>query len=185
MSQATMKAAVLKEIGKPIAIENVAFPEPADSEIIVETRACGICGTDLHMIDGWGYTPELPFIMGHEPAGIVKELGPTAQGFEVGDRVKIAAHSKGRGFAGVVKRHGFSGGPKTHGQSDRHRAPGSIGQSANPKRVFKGLRMAGRYGNERHSIRNLRVLKVFEDKNLLLIEGSIPGARNGIVEIIR
>jgi propanol-preferring alcohol dehydrogenase len=87
MSQTTMKAAVLREIGKPITIENVPFPKPADSEIIVETKACGICGTDLHMIDGWGYTPELPFIMGHEPAGVVKELGPAAQGFEVGDRV--------------------------------------------------------------------------------------------------
>lgn len=87
MSQATMKAAVLKEIGKPIAIEDVPFPEPADSEIIVETKACGICGTDLHMTDGWGYTPDLPFIMGHEPAGVVKELGPKAKGFEIGDRV--------------------------------------------------------------------------------------------------
>jgi propanol-preferring alcohol dehydrogenase len=87
MNQATMKAAVLKEIGKPIAMENVPIPKPADDEILVETKACGICGTDLHMIDGWGYTPELPFIMGHEPAGVVKELGPKAQGFEVGDRV--------------------------------------------------------------------------------------------------
>ncbi len=87
MRQQHMKAAVLKEIGKPIAIEKVPIPEPADAEILVETKACGICGTDLHMIAGWGYTPELPFIMGHEPAGVVRELGPKAQGFEVGDRV--------------------------------------------------------------------------------------------------
>ena len=82
-----MKAAVLNEIGKPIAMGNVPIPTPADGEILVETKACGICGTDLHMIDGWGYTPELPFIMGHEPAGVVRELGPKTQGFEVGDRV--------------------------------------------------------------------------------------------------
>ncbi|HHS13571.1 MAG TPA: 50S ribosomal protein L3 [bacterium] len=104
--------------------------------------------------------------------------------FQEGHRVKIAGRTKGRGFAGVVKRHGFHGGPKTHGQSDRHRAPGSIGQSAYPKRVLKGMRMAGRYGNERNTVRNLRILKIYQDRNMLLVEGSIPGARNGIVEII-
>lgn len=103
--------------------------------------------------------------------------------FSEGERVKVAGHSKGRGFAGVVKRYGFGGGPKTHGQSDRHRAPGSIGQSATPKRVFKGLKMAGRMGNKRTTIRNLRVLKVFPDRNLLLVKGGVPGARNSIVEI--
>jgi large subunit ribosomal protein L3 len=82
-----------------------------------------------------------------------------------------------------MKRHGFSGGPKSHGQSDRERAPGSIGQSAYPKRVFKGIRMAGRMGNERKTIRNLKVLKVFADKNMILVKGGIPGARNTIVEI--
>ncbi len=105
--------------------------------------------------------------------------------FEPGDRVKVAGLSKGRGFAGVVKRWGFSGGPKTHGQSDRHRAPGSIGQSAYPKRVFKGMKMAGRLGNSRTTIRNLRVLKIFPDRNLLLIEGGVPGARNSILEILQ
>jgi large subunit ribosomal protein L3 len=103
--------------------------------------------------------------------------------FLEGERVKIAGHSKGRGFAGVVKRHGFRGGPKTHGQSDRHRAPGSIGQSAYPNRVFKGIKMAGRMGNRRTTILNLKVLKVIPERNLLLIEGAVPGARNGIVEI--
>jgi large subunit ribosomal protein L3 len=100
-----------------------------------------------------------------------------------GSVVKITGYSKGRGFAGVVKRHGFHGGPKSHGQSDRLRAPGSIGQSAYPKRVFKGIKMAGRMGNKRNTIRNLRVLKVMPDRNLLLVEGGIPGARNSIVEI--
>ena len=103
--------------------------------------------------------------------------------FSAGMRVKITGMSKGRGFAGVVKRHGFHGGPKTHGQSDRLRTAGSIGQSAYPKRVFKGIKMAGRMGNKKSSIRNQRVLKVIPDKNLLLVEGGVPGARNSIVEI--
>ena len=103
--------------------------------------------------------------------------------FSEGERVNVTGLSKGRGFAGVVKRHGFRGGPKTHGQSDRHRAPGSIGQSAYPKRVFRGLKMAGRMGNRRATIRNLRVLKVIPDRNLLVVEGGVPGARNGFVEI--
>jgi large subunit ribosomal protein L3 len=103
--------------------------------------------------------------------------------FSEGDKVKISGFSKGRGFAGVVRRHGFSGGPKTHGQSDRLRAPGSIGQSAYPKRVFKGMRMGGRMGNERISIRNLKILKIVPDRNLILVKGGIPGARNSIVEI--
>ncbi len=103
--------------------------------------------------------------------------------FTEGEQVKVTGLSKGRGFQGVVKRHGFAGGPKSHGQSDRLRAPGSIGQSAYPKRVFKGLRMGGRMGNQRTSIKNLKVLKVMPDRNLLLVEGSIPGARNSIVEI--
>ena len=103
--------------------------------------------------------------------------------FVEGERVAITGYSKGRGFAGVVKRHGFGGGPKSHGQSDRLRAPGSIGQSAYPKRVFRGIRMGGRMGNQRTTIRNLKVLKVIPDRNLMLIEGGIPGSRNSIVEI--
>jgi large subunit ribosomal protein L3 len=104
--------------------------------------------------------------------------------FSPGEQVKVSGLSKGRGFAGVVKRYGFHGGPKTHGQSDRHRTPGSIGQSATPKRVFKGIKMAGRMGHERKSIRNLEVLKVLPDRNLLLVKGAVPGARNSIVEIM-
>lgn len=103
--------------------------------------------------------------------------------FIEGERVKIRGFSKGRGFAGVVKRYGFHGGPKTHGQSDRLRAPGSIGQSAYPKRVFKGIKMGGRMGNKRTTIQNLKVLKVFTDRNLLLVKGGVPGARNSILEI--
>ncbi len=104
--------------------------------------------------------------------------------FTEGEIVKISGLSKGRGFAGVMKRYNFSGGPKTHGQSDRQRSPGSIGQSATPNRVMKGIKMAGRMGNERVSILNLKVLKVIPEKNQILVKGSIPGARNNIVEIL-
>ncbi|RKY76834.1 50S ribosomal protein L3 [candidate division KSB1 bacterium] len=103
--------------------------------------------------------------------------------FTVGQKVKITGISKGGGFAGVVKRHGFSGGPKSHGQSDRLRAPGSIGQSATPKRVLKGLKMAGRRGGNRITVNNLEILKVIPDRNLLLVKGGVPGARNSILEI--
>jgi large subunit ribosomal protein L3 len=105
--------------------------------------------------------------------------------FEVGSLVDVTGTSKGRGFQGGVKRHGFSGGPKTHGQSDRHRAPGSIGSSATPGRVFKGLRMAGHMGNDRVTVQNLKVLRVDTGRNLLLIEGSVPGPNNGIVIVRR
>jgi large subunit ribosomal protein L3 len=103
--------------------------------------------------------------------------------FEVGDRVDVVGTSKGRGFAGVVKRHGFGGGPKTHGQSDRHRAPGSIGASANPGRVWKGQRMPGRMGGVRVTSQNLRVELVDTERNLLVVHGSVPGARGGLVII--
>lgn len=95
--------------------------------------------------------------------------------FSIGDRVTVTGTSKGKGFAGTVKRHHFKGGPKTHGQSDRSRAPGSLGQSSYPSRVYKGLRMAGRMGNEKVSIRNLKVIKVDAEKNLLIVKGAIPG----------
>jgi large subunit ribosomal protein L3 len=103
--------------------------------------------------------------------------------FEPGDRVDAIGLSKGRGFAGGVKRHGFHGGPKTHGQSDRHRAPGSIGAGSSPGRVIKGLRMAGHMGNVRVTVRNLEVVSANPERNLLLVEGSVPGARNSVVMI--
>ena len=105
--------------------------------------------------------------------------------FANGEVVDVVGTSKGRGFQGGVKRHGFHGGPKTHGQSDRHRAPGSIGSSATPGRVFKGMRMAGHMGNERVTVQNLKVLRVDAERNLLLIEGSVPGPNKGLVIIRR
>ncbi|MBA3471259.1 MAG: 50S ribosomal protein L3 [Herpetosiphonaceae bacterium] len=105
--------------------------------------------------------------------------------FTSGEKVDIAGTSKGRGFAGVVKRHGFRGGPSTHGQSDRHRAPGSIGSGTTPGRVWKGMRMAGRMGNERVTVQNLEIVEVDVERHLLLVKGSVPGAKNGLLMVQR
>ncbi len=105
--------------------------------------------------------------------------------FKEGESVKVTAKSKGKGFQGVVKRHGFGGGSVTHGQSDRLRAPGSIGASSYPSRVFKGQRMAGRTGGDQISVRNLKIVKVIPESNLLLIKGAVPGAISGLVEIYK
>ena len=101
--------------------------------------------------------------------------------FKEGDLIEVRGQSKGSGFAGVVKRHHFKGGPRTHGQSDRERAPGSIGQSTTPGRVYKGKRMAGRMGNVMVTIKNLKVLKVDPEKNMLTIKGLVPGKRNSLI----
>lgn len=104
--------------------------------------------------------------------------------FVEGEIVDVVGITKGKGFQGVVKRHGFSGvGMRTHGQSDRERAPGSIGASSDPSRVFPGMRMGGRTGNERAKIKNLEVVRVLPDNNLILIKGSVPGHKEGFVEI--
>ena len=103
--------------------------------------------------------------------------------FKEGDLVDVTGVSKGKGFAGVVKRHHFAGGPKTHGQSDRHRHPGSIGATTSPGRVWKGLRMAGRMGGERVTVRHLEVFKADPEGNLLLVKGAVPGSRNGLLLI--
>lgn len=104
--------------------------------------------------------------------------------FAEGEKIKVTGYSKGKGFQGVMKRHGFGGvGGTTHGQSDRLRAPGSIGASSYPSRVFKGQRMAGRKGNEKITVRNLKVVKIIADKNILLVKGAVPGPINGIIEL--
>jgi len=109
----------------------------------------------------------------------------TAELFEPGQIVDVSGTSKGRGFQGVVKRHGFRGGPKTHGQSDRWRAPGSIGAGTDPGHVWKGTRMAGRMGNKRVTVQNLEVVEIVADKHLLLVKGSVPGAKNGLLTVRR
>ncbi len=103
--------------------------------------------------------------------------------FKEGDIVDVCGKSKGRGFAGVIKRHGFHRPPITHGQKHTMRAPGSIGQASSPSRVFKGMRMAGHYGNARTTIQNLEVVKVVPEKNQLFLKGAVPGANNGIIYI--
>ena len=103
--------------------------------------------------------------------------------FKEGDMVDVSGVSKSKGFAGVVKRHGFAGGPKTHGQSDYHRHPGSIGATTSPGRVFKGMRMAGRMGGGRITVRNLEVFEADPERNLLLVKGAVPGNRNGLLLI--
>ena len=108
----------------------------------------------------------------------------TVEHFIEGEFVDVAGTSKGKGFQGVVKRHGFAGvGQATHGQHNRLRAPGSIGAASYPARVFKGMRMAGQMGNEKVKVQNLRVLKVVSEKNLLVVKGCIPGAKNAYVTI--
>ena len=103
--------------------------------------------------------------------------------FKTGDMVHISGISKGKGFAGGVKRYHFKGGPKTHGQSDRHRAPGSIGATSSPGRVFKGLRMAGHMGNQRVTVRNIEVVDIDLENHLILVRGAVPGAKKGLLFI--
>src|SRR3972149_12266999 len=103
--------------------------------------------------------------------------------FQPGDRVDVTGVSKGKGFAGGVKRHHFAGGPKTQGQSDRHRAPGSIGATTFPGRGWKGQRMAGHMGNRRVTVRKLKVVEADPERNLLLVRGAVPGPRKGLLTI--
>lgn len=104
--------------------------------------------------------------------------------FAIGERIDVVGISKGKGFQGVVKRHGFSGvGMATHGQHNRQRAPGSIGASSWPSRVMKGMRMAGQTGNSRVTTKNLRVVNVLADQNIILIQGAVPGPKNSFVEL--
>jgi large subunit ribosomal protein L3 len=117
---------------------------------------------------------------------IEKSLGETVgvEIFSEGDKVDVVGTTKGKGFQGVVKRHGFHGvGQQSHGQHDRQRAPGSIGNSSDASRVFKGMRMAGRMGNDRVKTKGLKVVKIFAEKNYILISGSVPGHNGSIVLI--
>ena len=133
---------------------------------------------------------------GVKPVRVVKEFknfdvsayktGETigADIFAEGDKVKVTGYSKGKGFQGVMRRHGFGGvGTQTHGQHNRLRAPGSIGQSSDPSKVFKGTRMAGRTGGVRKTVAGLKIIKVEAEKNLLFIKGALPGSVNSVVEI--
>lgn len=103
--------------------------------------------------------------------------------FEAGEPINVIGISKGRGFSGVVRRYNFRGGPKTHGQSDRHRSPGSIGAGSSPGRVWPGTRMAGHYGVDRVTVKGLKIVVADAEKNVVLVRGSVPGAKNSIVRI--
>ncbi|MEX2350275.1 MAG: 50S ribosomal protein L3 [Flavobacteriaceae bacterium] len=132
-----------------------------------------------------------------DPKMIVREIRDyTPEGLKVGDSlniddvftvntlVDVVSKSKGKGFQGVVKRHGFHGvGGQTHGQKNRERAPGAIGNASDPSRVFKGIKMGGRMGNEQVKVRNLRVVKIISDTNLILVSGPIPGPKGRVLEI--
>jgi large subunit ribosomal protein L3 len=107
----------------------------------------------------------------------------TVEQFNEGERVDVVGKTKGRGFAGVVKRHNFAGGVRTHGQSDRHRAPGSVGSTSSVGHVFKGKRMAGRMGNDRYTSQNLTIVRIDADKNLIAVKGAVPGVKGALVQI--
>jgi len=126
------------------------------------------------------------FVKEFRDYSLEKALGETitVDIFAEGDKVEIVGTTKGKGFQGVVKRHGFSGvGGQSHGQHDRSRAPGSIGNSSDASRVFKGMRMAGRMGGDRVKVKGLKVVKIFSEKNYLLVTGSVPGHNGSIVLI--
>ena len=131
-------------------------------------------------------TPAKSFVKEFRDYSIEKNIGDTItlDIFAEGDKVEVVGTTKGKGFQGVVKRHGFSGvGEASHGQHDRQRAPGSIGGSSYPSRVFKGMRMAGRMGGDRVKMKGLKVVKIFPEKNYILISGSVPGHNGSIVLI--
>jgi large subunit ribosomal protein L3 len=146
---------------------------------------------DLGQIKGAGLKTAPKFF--HEVECAEEDLNNLKPGSEIkvsdvlapGDIIKVTGISKGKGFQGVVKRHGFHGGPKTHGQSDRERHPGSIGSTTTPGRVYKGKRMAGRMGGETVSVKNLLVMDVVSEKNLLSVSGLVPGAKNGLLTITK
>jgi large subunit ribosomal protein L3 len=199
-------------IGKKIGMTSVFEPNGKQTACtIIEAGPCVV--TQKKTVDTDGYnalqiafgeakeknTPKA--LLNHfakantTPKAIVKELrncsidkqvgeNLTCEIFAEGEKVSVIGTTKGKGFQGVVKRHGFSGvGESTHGQHDRQRAPGSIGGSSYPSRVFKGMRMAGRMGGDQVKVKALRVVKVFPEQNYILVSGSVPGHNGSIVLI--
>ena len=199
-------------IGKKIGMTRVFNQEgQAIPVTIIEAGPCPVVQVKTQDRDGYnaiqiGFGERrkklftLP-LLGHfgkakvEPKRILREIRTDQEGklkvgqelkvdvFSVGEKINVTGISKGLGFQGGVRRHKFHGGPKTHGQSDRLRAPGSIGSSSYPSRVFKGQRMPGRMGGERVTIKNLEVVGMDVEKNLLLLKGAVPGKRNSYLTI--
>ena len=122
---------------------------------------------------------EIPVDVERRQAGVGDRIDVTM--FAEGEIVDVIGTSKGKGFAGVMKRHNFKGGPRTHGQSDRARRAGSIGPGSTPGRVFKGLKMAGRMGNDRVTVQNMRVVSIDTERNLILVKGAVPGPTSGML----
>ncbi len=197
-------------IGKKVGMTSIFSPEGKNMPCtVLEVGPCTVTQVKTKDVDGydavqigWGEKSEKHATkaeVGHaKKAGTTAkkklvefkneghpiELGETltVEMFQEGEYVDVVGTSKGKGFQGVVRRHGFGGvGQATHGQHNRLRAPGSIGAGSDPSRVFKGMRMAGRMGGKRTTIENLVVLKVDTDKNLLVVKGSVPGAKNSTV----
>jgi large subunit ribosomal protein L3 len=197
-------------IGRKIGMTRV-FKEAGEAMVVTAIEAGPCFVTQIKSADKEGYdavqlgfgqakrpnSPERGHLKGKDQLSFLREfrvddIGSIKPGEKVdvsflgpGDVVDVTGVSKGRGFAGVVKRHHFAGGPKTHGQSDRHRAPGSIGATTSPGRVLKGMRMAGHMGNRKVTVRNLRVVQVEATRDLLLVNGAVPGPKGGLVIIKR
>ncbi|MDA8567129.1 MAG: 50S ribosomal protein L3 [Schleiferiaceae bacterium] len=199
-------------IGKKVGMTSIFSPEGKNLPCtVLEVGPCTVTQVKTEDVDGynaiqlgWGEAKEKntsKALKGHVQKASTSakkklveftdfaeelELGQvvTVELFEEGSFVDVVGTSKGKGFQGVVKRHGFAGvGQATHGQHNRLRAPGSIGAGSDPSRVFKGMRMAGRMGGKRAKVQNLQVLKVDAEKNLLVVKGSVPGAKNSTVII--
>ena len=200
----TPKALIGKKLGMTRLFEEDGRVVPVTA---LEVGPCTIVQVKTVENDGYGAVqlgyghkkkankPELGHLRGLGPFRVRREVRvDDTEGLEVGQQIDVSiltegqivdvtGRSRGMGFAGGVKRHHFHGGPKTHGQSDRHRAPGSIGAGTTPGRVLKGLRMAGHMGDERVTTMNLTVVKVDPERNVLLVKGAVPGVRNAAVMV--
>jgi large subunit ribosomal protein L3 len=199
-------------IGKKIGMTSVFTPDGKQTSCtIIEAGPCTVTQVKTQTTDGYNATQiafgdrkekhsnsalnkhfakantsAKKFVKEFREYSLEKNLGDsiTVDIFSEGEKVDVVGITKGKGFQGVVKRHGFHGvGEQSHGQHDRQRAPGSIGNSSDASRVFKGMRMAGRMGTDRVKIKGLKVIKIFPDKNYILVNGSVPGHNGSIVLI--
>ncbi|MDF2191733.1 50S ribosomal protein L3 [Paraflavitalea sp. CAU 1676] len=199
-------------IGKKIGMTSIFSPDGKQTSVtIIEAGPCVVTQVKTKDTDGYSAvqlafgdkkekhttaaeknhfakanTAAKKFVKEFRDYSIEKAIGEsiTVDIFTEGEKVEVVGTTKGKGFQGVVKRHGFSGvGEQSHGQHDRQRAPGSIGNSSDASRVFKGMRMAGRMGQDRVKVKGLKVVKIFPDKNYILVSGSVPGHIGSIVLI--
>jgi large subunit ribosomal protein L3 len=199
-------------IGKKIGMTSIFSPDgKQQSCTIIEAGPCVVTQVKTHDADGYSAlqlafgdkkdkhttaaeknhfakanTPPKKFVKEFRNYSLEKNIGETitTEIFAEGDDVEVVGTTKGKGFQGVVRRHGFHGvGGQSHGQHDRSRAPGSLGNSSDASRVMKGMRMAGRMGADRVKVKGLKVLKIFPDKNYILVSGSVPGHNGSIVYI--